>query len=103
MVVMYKSDKSEMCVAYLEELWGESLSDGRLILWGHKSKIEVKDGRLFHKIAQLNSLSEIRSSHGLLECTVSIPFSSDTIWTVVLDREQVNDFQEKFGGSYQIV
>ncbi len=95
---MYKTPRGNECQKHLERLIG-SKAEGRIVIWGHKHKIDVEDSNAFHNIAQEMKVKNINNFHEGLHYIGEI---EKEFWTICLEEGLNKDFLNKYGKEYKI-
>ncbi|MBU2612772.1 MAG: hypothetical protein KKB62_03570 [Nanoarchaeota archaeon] len=83
--------------AHLEKTLGKSLqSENKIIIWGHKHALIIKDGELFNNIAKAFNINKINKTHSFYY-NVNWNYND---WTISIDPDLEKEFKEKYGGNY---
>ncbi|MFH1503056.1 MAG: hypothetical protein ABIE36_00160 [Candidatus Diapherotrites archaeon] len=95
---MYNTLNGNECQKHLEKLI-KNEAEGRIVIWGHKHKIDVEDSNTFHNIAQEMKVKNINNFCGGLHYIGEV---EKELWTICLDDELNQAFLDKYGEEYQI-
>ena len=81
---------------YLEKIFGESLKDSKITLWGHKHTAVIKDENLFNNLARAFMADNLKKTYSL---HYYVEFGNNS-WSIALDNDLTKKFKEKYGENY---
>ena len=93
---MYQTEKGNKFQNYLENLIGNEL-EGKIQIWEHKSKIDVEDVDIFHKIAKEQKIDEISKINEGLNYIEEV---GGNYWSICLSDRLNKSFVDKYGEKY---
>ena len=108
MVMIDGMNNEQACKSYVANQLKEYIGDDdkRLVFWGHKNRLVVKDPDIFHVIAKMNLVDEINLREGVLDYIIDVPHENHEDlpdhWTVELHEGLLTEFLSYYKVNYTI-